>query len=191
MAQISERTANVQSGKQHWWLDVFLPIVIFSITATASVMLLLKLLPEAFTLSIGIVAIPLVSLNLGWIALNIYYVEWRRQKHLDDDPLAVRLLLLLSVWCIHNLYMVLPIMIGQESIIWNQAVNGYPTIYHYVVLIAILFVWGTLNMRIWRYSGGDTPRFIESAIRSSQLVFVLFLIPVMLWSFTSILCACN
>ncbi len=117
-------TKPMRTVTQQWVLDVFLPIVIFSITAAASVMLLLKLLPEAFTLSIGMVAIPLVSLNLGWIALNIYYVEWRRQKHLDDDPLAVRLLLILSVWCVHNLYMVLPIIIGQDSIIWNHNVGN-------------------------------------------------------------------
>ena len=185
-------TKPMTTVRQQWVWNVLLPLVIFSITAFASVMLLLKLLPEAFTLSLGMVAIPLVSLNLGLIALNIYYVEWRRQNHLDDDPLAVRLLLLLSVWCIHNLYIILPIIMEQDSIIWNhQRNNRYPTMNHYVVLMAILFVWGSLNMRIWRYSGGDTPRFIELAIRSSQFVFVLFLIPVMLWSFTSLLCACS
>ncbi|MEQ8675581.1 MAG: hypothetical protein RLP44_29215 [Aggregatilineales bacterium] len=178
--------------RQQWALDVFLPIVIFSVTALVSVMLLLMILPQDFKEFLDKLVLTLMSLNLGLIALNLYYVEWRRLRDLESDGLAVRLLLLLSVWLIHNLFLVFPVIMGQDTLIWNhQANNGIPNLLHYIALMMIQFVWGSLNMRAWRYFDEDTPKFIRLAVYNSQLVFVVSLIPVMLWSFTSLVCACS
>ena len=169
---MNENTEEYQIRKSNVWLNIIFPMIVFLMSVLFIVANPIS--TNSSPLNTHSVQIFTFSANIGILALILYYCIWLWHLDLESKGLLSPLLLSSLMWLCYNL------LLTQTDLFEFSDFKMMRYILFLILLLPIMFVWGTSSMQLLRRVNYNTPVFIIFSITISLMIYALSVIPVIL-----------